>query len=54
MKRDGKEDTVIVQVDTNNLQTDETEEMMTKYDDMLKDERQRSCCTEYFAKAVLK
>ena len=30
-----KEDTVIVQVDTNNLRMDETEEMMKKYDEMI-------------------
>src|SRR5688572_10434116 len=34
-KKDEKEDTVIVQVGTNNLRLDETEEMMSKYKDMM-------------------
>src|SRR6218665_1843427 len=43
-KKDGKEETVIVQVGTNNLCMDETEEMMKKYEEMvqrLKEERLR-------------
>src|SRR6218665_4125446 len=35
-KKDGKEETVIVQVGTNNLCMDETEEMMKKYEEMMK------------------
>ena len=34
-KKEEKEDTVIVQVGTNNLRMDETEEMMSKYKDMI-------------------
>jgi hypothetical protein len=34
-KKEEKEDTVIVQVGTNNLRMDETEEMMSKYKDMM-------------------
>src|SRR6218665_3809918 len=42
IEKRGKEDTVIVQVGTNNLCMDETEEMMQKYEEMiqrLKEER---------------
>src|SRR6218665_975605 len=42
IEKRGKEDTVIVQVGTNNLHMDETEEMMEKYEEMiqrLKEER---------------
>ena len=42
IEKRGKEDTVMVQVGTNNLRMDETEEMMRKYEEMiqrLKEER---------------
>src|SRR6218665_1133114 len=35
IEKRGKEDTVIVQVGTNNLRMDETEDMMKKYDEMI-------------------
>ena|SRR6218665_2062409 len=35
IEKRGKEDTVIVQVGTNNLRMDETEEMMKKYEEMI-------------------
>ena len=42
IEKRGKEDTVMVQVGTNNLRMDETEEMTRKYEEMiqrLKEER---------------